>query len=131
MDVKEKILLVQLLLEDIRGNWGYGWGCYGKDAEHRALKAKSLCEEIALELDDNNYMFLANTCDSYIESSYEWGDWDGRYFRKPFPSGYEYMDELHGLKPTYADKSDEFKRVSIEYLTYPDHRFDDWQETFR
>ena len=48
MNVKEKILLVQLLLEDIRGNWGFAF-YGGKDALHRALKAKSLCEEIAIE----------------------------------------------------------------------------------
>lgn len=128
MDVKEKILLVQLLLEDIRGNWGYG--CYGKDAEHRALKAKSLCEEIAIELNDNNYMTLADTCDNYIKSSYEWGDWDGRFFRAPFPKGYENMDDLHGLKSTYMDKTDEFRYIAIEYLTYSDYRFDDWEDIF-
>lgn len=126
MDVKEKILLVQLLLEDIRGNWGFAF--YGKDALYRALKAKSLCEEIASELNDNNYMVLANSCDSYIQSSYKCGDWDGRYFRDYFPLGYINMDSLHKLSHTYADKSDEFKTVSIEYLTYPENRFDDWEE---
>lgn len=128
MNVKEKILLVQLLLEDIRGNWGYTWD--GVDAEGRALKAKSLCEEIASELNDNNYMELADNCDSYIKSSYEWGDCDGRYFRASFPEGYINMDSLHKLSHTYADKSDEFKTIAIEYLTYPENRFDDWEEKF-
>ena len=41
------------------------------------------------------------------------------------------MDELHNLKSTYMDKSDEFKFVAEEYLTYPDNRFDDWEEKFR
>lgn len=128
MNVKEKILLVQLLLEDIRGNWGYAFN--GANAEDRALKAKSLCKEIAAELDDNDYMTLANTCDSYIKSSYEWGDWDGRYFRAAFPNGYGNMDELHGLSSTYKDKSDDFKFVAKEYLTYPEYRFDDWENRF-
>ena len=127
MDVKEKILLVQLLLEDIRGNWGYVWS-YGRNAEQRALKAKSLCQEIAAELNDNNYMTLAAECDEYIRESIEWGDWDGRFFRAPFPRGYENMDELHGLKSTYKDKSEEFKFVAEDYLTYPENRFDDWEE---
>ena len=98
MNVKEKILLVQLLLEDIRGNWGHG--CYGMDAEHRALKAKSLCQEIAAELNDNNYMTLADECNEYIRGSYEWGDWDGVFARsmdldKDYP--------LPGLFPIGAD----------------------------
>ena len=128
MNVKEKILLVQLLLEDIRGNWGHAWG--EKTAEERALKAKSLCEEIANELNDDNYIALANSCDKYIESSEDWGDWDGRWFRTAFPEGYEGMENLHGLKPTYLDKADEFKLVAEEYLTYPENRFDDWEDRY-
>lgn len=120
MNVKEKILLVQLLLEDIRGNWGYA-------SEVRTLKAKSLCEEIATELNDNDYITLANSCDNYIKSSYECGDWDGRYFRATFPNGYINMETLHGLHFTYNDKSGDFKAVAKEYLTYPEYRFVDWK----
>ena len=126
MDVKEKILLVRLLLEDIRGNWGWV-GSFGQNAENRALKAKTLCQEIASELNDNNYMTLANTCDEYIDGSYRYGDWDGRFFREAFPNGYENMSELHGLTETYKDKSEEFQLVAKDYLTYPEHRFDDWE----
>lgn len=126
MNVKEKILLVQLLLEDIRGNWGY-WGI-GKDAEDRALKAKSLCEEIAKELKNDEYDQLSFSCDKYIESSRKCGDWDGRWFRDIFPYGYENMAELHGLNPTFNDKSDEFRAVAKEYLTYPENRFEDWEK---
>lgn len=128
MNVKEKILLVQLLLIDIRGNWGYAFN--GENAESRAAKAEFLCKEIASELDDNNYITLANTCDSYIKGSREWGDWDGRYFRDKFPNGYENMDALHGLTHTYKDKSDDFKVAAEKYLTYPEHRFDDWENRF-
>ena len=127
MDVKEKILLVQLLLEDIRSNWGFAFYC-GKDALHRALKAKSLCEEIAIELNDDNYIKLANSCDGYIENYYKWGDCDGRYCRETCPEGYINMDSLHNLSHTYRDKSDEFKDIAIEHLTYPEHRFDDCEE---
>ena len=118
--------MVQLLLEDIRGNWGYAWG--GADAEHRALKAKQLCEEISAELNDNNYAVLTSTCDEYIKGSIEYGDWDGRFFREPFPRGYENMAALHGLESTYKDKSGEFRFVADSYLTYPENRFDDWEE---
>lgn len=124
MDVKEKILLVELLLRDIRGNWGY-WGV-GRDAEERALKAKELCEEIAKETCDDRYNKLAASCDKYIECSKDCGDWDGRWFRSEFPEGYENMSELHGLSYTFKDKSNEFQSVVKEYLTYPEHAFEDW-----
>lgn len=128
MNVKEKILLVQLLLEDIRGNWGY-WGV-GKDVEERALKAQRLCEEIAIELCDDQYTLLAHSCAVYISSSKDCGDWDGRWFRDIFPYGYKNMDEQHGLKNTFCDKSHEFKAVAEEYLTYPENRFEDWKDRF-
>lgn len=124
MSIKEKILLVQLLLEDIRGNWGGGW--YGRNAIDRADKASSLCREIASELNDNNYVTLAESCEAYIGDYYE--DGDGRFFREPFPRGYEHMSELHGLPATYKDKSEEFQLVAKDYLTYPENRFDDWEE---
>ena len=127
MNVKEKILLVQLLLEDIRGNWGHGW--IGRNAIDRADKARSLCEEIANELNDDNYFILAGACSTYI-SYCEYGDNDGRFFREEFPEGYDGMDKLHGLNPTYKDKSDDFKVIAEEYLTYPEHRFDDWESGF-
>ena len=122
MDIKEKILLVQLLLEDIRGNWG--WEKAGNHCS-RAIKARDLCEEIARELKDDNYLVLFGHCCMYI-SLWEDGDNDGRFFRAEFPEGYEGMDELHGLTRTFMDKSHEFKSVAEEYLTYPENRFDDW-----
>ncbi len=125
MNTREKILLVQLLLEDIRGNWGHGW--IGRNAEDRALKAKSLCEEIAKETDNDEYLILADFCNTYINSSKNWGDWDGRFFRQPFPMGYEKMDKLHNLKPTYNNKSKDFKAIAKEYITHPEFRFSDWE----
>ena len=119
MNINEKILLIQLLLEDIRGNWDY-------NAEERALKAKSLCEEVANETNNIDFTLLADYCDTYINSSKRWDDWDGRFFRQPFPMGYEKMDKLHNLKPTFNNKSDEFKTVVKEYMTNPELRFGDW-----
>lgn len=127
MDVKEKILLVELLLEDIRGNWGWGW--IGRNAVDRALKAASLCEEIAEELNDDRYLMLQNSCNVYINDYYD-GDGDGRWFREEFPDGYENMEDLHGLTFTFLDKSEEFQAEAEEYLTYPEHRFDDWEKRF-
>lgn len=126
MNTKEKILLVQLLLEDIRGNWGHG--VYGRNAEDRALKAGSLCKEIAKETNNDEYLILSDFCETYIKSSKDWGDWDGRFFRQPFPMGYENMEKLHNLKPTIKNKSNDFQSVAKEYMTNPEFRFTDWND---
>lgn len=123
MTTKEKILLVELLLRDIRGNWG--WERTGSIGS-RAKMARDLCKEIASETDNEDYMTLAVSCNDYIGCSIAWGDWDGRWFRESFPNGYENMGSLHNLPLTYKDKSAEFKMIAKDYLTYPEHRFDDW-----
>lgn len=117
--------MIQLLLTDIRCNWGCNWG--EKSPEDRALKAKSLCEEVTNETNNDEFMLLADFCDTYINSSKRWGDWDGRFFRSSFPMGYEKMDKLHKLKPTYNNKSKDFKIVVDEYITSPEVIFDDWE----
>ena len=119
MNTKEKILLVQLILEDIRGNWAY-------DAERRANKAQELCKELSKETNNADYEILADYCETYIKSSMKWDDWDGRFFRQPFPMGYEGMDKLHNIKHRYLDKTREFKELADEYLTHPEYIFDDW-----
>lgn len=125
MNTKEKILLVQLLLEDIRDESGYSK--YGRSAEDRADKASSLCKEIANESGNDEYLILADFCDTYIKTSKKWGDWDGRFFRQPFPMGYERMNKLHNLKPTIKNKSEEFQSIGKEYMTFPELRFPDWE----
>lgn len=118
MDIQEKILLVQLLLKDIRLNWGW-------EKRDRAAKAKELCEEINQKLNSLSFHNLAKTCEEYICCE-EDGCNDGRFFRAEFPDGYEGMDHLHGLTHTFADKSYNFKITAEEYLTYPEYLFDDW-----
>ena len=113
MDKNEKILLLQLILEDIRGNWGF-------NLEERYEMALDLAKELELQ----NFIDSIN---GYIEHCKEGWD-DGRYFRKSFESGgYEGMKILHGLEKTIIDKSEEFKR-SISILTYPEFRFNDWDK---
>lgn len=120
MNTNEKILLVQLLLEDIEYD-------YDSNAEGRALKAKSLCEEIVSETRNDEFAILADFCDTYINSGKKWGDWDGRLFRQSFPMGYNNMDKLHKLKHTIKNKSDDFKFVTKEYMAFPEFRFNDWE----
>ena len=125
MTILEKILLIQLLLYDIRGNWGWE---NDKGICSRAIKARDLCEELAHELNDDRFMTLAGCCNHYIATYFI--DGDGRYFRAAFPHGYEYMEDLHNLTTTFLDKSDEFKVIAETYLTYPDTKFDDWEDRY-
>lgn len=109
MENKEKIYLIQCLLEDIRGNWA-------EKVEERTKLAKKLCLEVG-----GDFCKLACECDEFLSHEYI----DGRFFRTPFPYGYEDMDVLHKLPHTLSDKSDEFKQYVEEYITYPKYRFED------
>lgn len=119
MNTKEKILLIQLILEDLENN------CT-QNPDKRAAKAKSLCEEITKETRNNDYLILADFCDTYIKTGKQWNDWDGRLFRQVFPMGYRSMEKLHNLKCIYNNKSDEFKTMVEEFLILPDLLFNDW-----
>ena len=77
------------------------------------------------ETNDENFLILINVCKSYINIAEEYGDWDGRFFRRKFPYGYISMEELHNLSKTITDKTKEFK-MQAKILTYPKFRFEDW-----
>lgn len=117
MDIKEKLLALQVILEDIRGNWGY-------DLEERVDKAEELVGSIMKNekySEDMEYMKESiNSFRDDMKHGYE----DGRSFRCEYPCGYENMDVVHGLSKTYQDKSDEFKEY-VSCLTYPENRFED------
>ncbi len=115
MTDKEKIFLIQCLLEDIRCNWGW-------DVQSRVRRAKELCDELGGEFET-----LSDECTSFLKL-FEDGDTDGRYFRSKFPYGYEDMDKLHKLPHTFKDKSKAFQYDAEYFLTYPEYRFDDWEE---
>lgn len=113
MSREEKMLLLELILRDIRGNWGW-------DLEKRVDKALELAKELELDV------FIKNIKDYKLEC--EKGYDDGRYFRTSYKyGGYEAMELLHGLCHTIIDKSDKFKS-EINILTYPENRFEDWNE---
>lgn len=111
---QEKILALQLILEDIRGNWGWY-------LEERVEIALDLATELSKEY--SIYKQMVNTIKEY-QSDCKNGYNDGRFFRDIFPNGYEGMDSEHGLNKTYNDKSDEFKSL-ISCLTYPEDLFED------
>ena len=115
MDNREKILALQLLLEDMRGAFPIrGW------RDQRMTAAYDLATELEFT--------------AHILSIKELGDSDeyrdGRHFRMSVEyGGYEDMDKLHGFNNiTYHDKSEEFKLLMQENLEFPEYRFDDWQE---
>jgi len=117
MNKEEKILALQLILEDIRGNWGW-------NLEERVSEALDLAKELSFE--DDIYNEMVNSINEYKLDCAD-GDNDGRYFRDSFPCGYEGMDKLHKLTKTYKDKSNGFKSC-VSCLTYPENRFTDYEE---
>lgn len=118
MTKEETILMIQLLLEDIRGNWGWEGPC-------RDIEASRLSESLIGEVDGMEELMLSILDYHNIDSDRK----DGRYFRDTYPYGYENMDQLHNLTKTFDDKSDEFKEIAIDFLTYPEYTFEDWEET--
>ena len=115
MNNEEKILLIKLILEDIRGNWG--WENGNRDAE-----AYKLSRELYKSTNDEKWNELSDCIACYAHGE------DGRYFRDDFPNGYMGMESLYSITETYKDKSDEFKAKVKEYLTYPEYRFEDFRE---
>ena len=111
MTKEEKILLVELLLRDIRGNW--------VNSDERVKTAYNLCKELSIDkLYGKQFKTLA-------KEILNWDKSDGRYFRDEFPYGYVMMGYIHKLPYTYKDRSDEFKKMA-ELLTYPEYLFTDW-----
>ena len=115
MSEEEKILLIKLILEDIRGNWGWENG-------NRGAEAYELSRELYKSTNDEKWDKLSECI-----ARYEHGE-AGRYFRNDFPNGYLGMEGLYSITETYKDKSDEFKEKAKEYLTYPEYRFKDFIE---
>lgn len=114
MTKKEKILLLDLILQDIRGNWGW-------DLEDRVDMALRLATDL------NFTQFV----DSILEYDYRWqnhDDNDGRFFLMHYSNGgYMNMVDLHGLDYTINDKSKEFQEKA-NVLTYPNSLFNDWEK---
>jgi hypothetical protein len=108
MEKNEKMLLLDLLLQDIRGNWGW-------ENNSRTDLALQLANELGL----GEHI---NRINSYLRLDYR----DGRHFRIAFENGgYEGMKNHHDLEYTFNDKSEEFRKLALEYLTYPEYRFAD------
>jgi hypothetical protein len=126
MDIKEKILLIDCLLRDIRGDWS-------SRLKLRARLAESLCKEIYKKYNEESsddahralttqFFTLGNRCHDFIDCHYD----DGRYFREEFPYGYEGLDKFHGFTNSFKERSDEFKWYAYRFLNNPNQRFVDF-----
>lgn len=115
MNNEEKILLIKLLLEDIRGNWGWENG-------NRTELAYNLSKELYESTNNKNWDELCNCI-----AGYDTYKTDGRYFRDDFPDGYIGMNVLYNISENYKDKSEEFKTMVRDYITYPESAFNDYE----
>lgn len=128
MDTNEKILLIECLLRDIRGNWS--------ELVLRRLKlVQKLCNMITKDesVDESlrkSFSILSKSCAdgaSYYRDADYFDYFDGRMFRDEFPYGYEEIDQIHKIPKPYklADRSDEFKKLVNEFITTPHYVFSD------
>jgi hypothetical protein len=114
MDRKEKILLLELILCDIRGYWGSG-------LYERVQCAYKIAKEVELQPQ-------INTIEEFIRICEKGEGVDGRHFRGTNEQGgCEEMWKLHNLPYTISDKSLEFKELAQTILYYPEYRFEDWE----
>ena len=90
MTKKEKLLLLDLLMRDIRGAFPEN------EQDERLVKVLELSKELGLELYNETLEWLKK-CD-YL---------DGRQFRD-CETNYDIISKMHNLKPTYKDKSHGF-----------------------
>lgn len=108
----EQLLLLQLILEDVRGDWS----CYVAKRLTVALKLAK-----ALDLAEHVRTIENGILDESVDG------FDGRMFRKDWAQGgYENAAQVHGLSPNINGRSLDFQRVATAVLNYPDLRFDDW-----
>jgi len=115
MEREEKILLLELIMRDIRGNWGW-------ELEERIAKAIELSKELG-------FKEQLERLEWYLNEQLPKGERDGRYLRTNADNGgYEGLEDKHSLSYTFHDKSEEFKNVAGLILTAPDYRFEDWDK---
>ncbi len=121
MNLSESLLAIELILEDIRGNWAWG-------LEERIDTVKELANEIISKNQGTRYvedmkLLLKHISEFEEEMNTEWVD--GRHFRTLYPEGYIGYVTHHKLEYYHSCKSPEFKQC-VECLTYPEYRFEDW-----
>lgn len=102
---EEKLLLLDVLLQDFCGNWG------ASDTKKRYPLVVKLCEELVSQYPIQE---VQKSVLKFPEADF-YGD---GYFHGSYQEGgYEELQELHQLPVTFRDKKHEFKTVASEYVT--------------
>jgi hypothetical protein len=110
MEQDEKILLLQLILEDIRGNWAF-------EMADRRAEALMLSRDLR-DAGVKDMGKLSLHIEDYVTGE------DGRYFRMDYPNGYRGMEKLHGLTRIAEERSKEFLIQVLRVLTCPEDALD-------
>lgn len=112
MSEDEKKALLVILMEDIRGNWGW-------EKKSRVSRLHELATELEI-------LQVLDRVNEYINLCSE-GEDDGRYFRVDFKYG-GYENPPFKINRDFNSYSDEFKKEALGYLTYPSRRFENFEE---
>lgn len=119
MSDEEKMLLIDCILRDVRGDWSDR-----NSVKKRVNFARDVCKGLGGEFDK-----LADSCDAFLSNfmpqpaGEQWID--GRWFREPFPEGYIDMENLHHLERKFKERSEAFKVFVKEYINSPSYIFSD------
>ena len=127
MCTKEKILLLETLMDDIRGGWDGGKLKRYKDK--RVWMCLKLIKDFTIISRDYNHK------DNRIVADLDWfkfhqalgvylaGSYEGRYLRMSIcDGGYEGLDKFHGLNPSFSMRSKEFCKT-VKQLCRNDYGF--------
>ena len=107
MNREEKLLMLQLVAEDLSGNW-----------------SQNMLEERIEYLEELGDELLVCSVDSAISEF-----WESVESGYPDGENFEYMDlEESTLSRTIMDKSKEFITNAEAVLTHPSLAFSDWKE---
>jgi hypothetical protein len=120
MDIKEKILLLEILMTDIRSSWDTNTDKILRDQRiWTSLKLIDEFQFISTNYEHQHYnLFRVVNWQNFHNSigCYLTGRYEGRYLRMSIcDGGYEGLELLHQLEPKFSLRSDEFKAEVKRY----------------
>lgn len=113
---EEKVLVLDLLLQDFCANYSFS------DTQKRYPLTVRLCEELVIE-----YPVLSEIQKRVLDFPQADFYGDGYFHGDYTKGGYENLEDIHKLSPTFLDKSHNFKTIASEYVTW-DALFNDLVE---
>jgi len=127
MILREKVLLLQMLMHNIRSAWDSGK--YKRYKDKRIWKILELIKEISIEArrnwknrSYNKYSEIDYYTFSKLLGLYLLGDYEGRILRQSYKEGgYEDLEQIHGYTlKTFKNRSKEFRNTFKAYAKYPE-----------